>query len=97
MALDGGYLPKRGSSTFYLKAYDAGTEANDQLCMNIPGPRCGGDGHSPDPLTTDEGFVHISNGFHELGAADDAGNEILQPATYDWRNPVAKVVVKRIH
>ena len=89
-------LPRRGSSTFYLQAYDSGTEFNDQNCLNIPGPRCGGEGDSA-PAATDEGFVHISNGFHDLGTQDAAGNEILGPFTYDWRNPVAKVVVKRIY
>lgn len=96
VALNSGSLPRRGSKTFYLKAYDAGTEFNDQLCINIPGPRCGGEPDS-DPQVSDEGFVHVSNGFHDLGSADDGGNEILSPFTYDWRNPVAKVVVRRVH
>ncbi|MGB5324287.1 MAG: spondin domain-containing protein [Pseudomonadales bacterium] len=96
VALNSGSLPRRGSKTFYLKAYDAGTEANDQLCINIPGPRCGGEPDSA-PQASDEGFVHVSNGFHDLGSADDGGNEILSPFTYDWRNPVAKVVVRRVH
>lgn len=97
VALNSGALPRRGSKTFTLQAYDAGTEANDQKCINIPGPRCGGEGHSANPLESDEGFIHVSNGFHDLGTADDAGNEILQPFTYDWRNPVARVVVKRVY
>lgn len=97
VALNSGRLPRRGSKTFYLQGYDAGTEVNDQKCINIPGPRCGGEGHSPEPLASDEGFIHISNGFHDLGDADEAGNEILKPFTYDWRNPVARVVVKRVY
>jgi hypothetical protein len=82
-------LPKKGSVTFMVPAYDAGTEENDQDCANIPGPLCGGAPFS-DPAAGDEGFVHISNGFHELGGS------ALSPAGYDWRNPVARVVVKRI-
>ena len=97
VALDSGVLPRRGSRTFFIQAYDAGTEENDQLCINSPGPRCGGEGVSPDPMLGDEGFVHVSNGFHDLGADDGNGNERLQPFTYDWRNPVAKVVVKRVY
>lgn len=89
-------LPRRGSRTFYLQAYDSGTEFNDQKCINIPGPRCGGEADSA-PAATDEGFVHVSNGFHDLGDQDAGGNEILKPFTYDWRNPVAKVVVKRVY
>lgn len=96
-ALNGGSLPFRGSRTFYLQAFDAGTEENDQLCINIPGPRCGGEGVSEEPMSGDEGFIHISNGFHDLGEADEEGNERLTPFAYDWRNPVAKVVVTRVY
>jgi hypothetical protein len=86
VALDSMPLPAEGSVTYYLKAYDAGTEENDQLCRNIPGPVCGGEGESA-PAMGDEGFVHVSNGFHNL-----RGNA-LKPENYDWRNPVAKVTV----
>ena len=89
-------MPRWGQATYYLQAYDAGTEFNDQNCVNIPGPRCNGEANS-EPLASDEGFVHVSNGFHDLGIDDGSGNEVLQPFTYDWRNPVAKVVVKRVH
>ena len=88
-------LPRRGGWARTAIAYDAGTEANDQNCLNIPGPRCGGEGYSPGPNVGDEGFIYVSNGFHELPAAD--AGEVLGPATYDWRNPVARVVVRRIH
>lgn len=90
-------LPERGSLMRMLFAYDAGTEANDQNCNNIPGPRCGGEGYSPDVMDSDEGFVHISNGFHDLGEIGEDGGEILGPRTYDWRNSVARVVVRRIN
>lgn len=83
-------LPSNGSATYMAVAYDAGTEENDQLCANIPGPMCGGAAGS-DPAEGDEGFVHVSNGFHDLGG------EALSPAAYDWRNPVARVVVKRVN
>jgi len=35
----------------------------------------------------------VGNGFHELGDEDADGFEVLGPATYDWRNPVAKVTI----
>jgi hypothetical protein len=89
-------LPKRGSLTTMLSGYDAGTEENDQNCMNIPGPRCGGEGYSPEPAEGDEGFVHIGNGFHELGDVGPDDSEILGPRVYDWRNSVARVVVTRL-
>lgn len=94
VALNGVPLPKRYTSVTAL-AYDAGTEQNDQNCLNIPGPRCGGEGHSPGPNDGDEGFVYVSNGFHELPAAESG--EVLGPLTYDWRNPIARVVVRRVH
>ncbi len=70
----------------YVPAYDAGSEPNDELCANIPGPVCGGAGGSP--LEGGEGFVHISQGIQGIGD--------LAPETYDWRNPVAYVVIRRM-
>lgn len=75
-------------------AYDAGTEFNDQNCAQIPGPLCMGEGLSA-PAPDDEGFIHVSNGFHDLGTTDGMGNAILGPFDYDWRNPVASVSVAR--
>ena len=94
VGVDSTFLPLYGSKTLYALAYDAGSEVNDQNCLNIPGPRCGGMPHSP-PADTDEGFVHVSNGFHLLEAADEG--EVLSPATYDWRNPVAIVKIRRVY
>ena len=93
VALDTVPLPFR-SRSYTAIAYDAGTEANDQNCLNMPGPRCGGEGFSPGPNEGDEGYVYVSNGFHELPPA--AQGEVLGPLVYDWRNPVARVVVRRI-
>jgi hypothetical protein len=94
-AVQGARLPVLGSTTLLAPAYDAGTEANDQACPNIPGPRCGGAGLSPGANAGDEGFVHIGNGFHDL-APGPAGTEVLGPAAYDWRNPVAVVRIRRV-
>jgi Spondin_N len=89
-------LPQRGSVTVFAQAYDAGTEANDQNCANIPGPRCGGAGLSAGINAGDEGFVHVGNGFHELGAGGGSTGEVLRPFQYDWRNPVAMIRIKRV-
>lgn len=86
VALDSVRLPWWGSRTYYALGYDAGSEPNDEWCANIPGPTCGGVGASPDE--GGEGFVHVANGIQ--GIAD------VSAATYDWRNPVAKVVIKRV-
>jgi len=98
VALNGVQMPRSGSATGHAKAYDAGSEPNDQNCLNIPGPRCMGAGPS-DPSDDDEGFVYVGNGFHELPANEDpeTDGEVLGPLVYDWRNPVAKIVVRRIH
>ena len=95
MAVNAIRLPGAGQAAVSAPAYEAGTESNDQNCQNIPGPLCGGAGHSPGPNAGDEGFVHVSNGFNEL--APDVGGDVLAPFTYDWRNPVAQVVVQRVH
>lgn len=77
--------PLAGSLAYELPAYDAGSEANNELCGFIPGPPCGNPGvRDPDGA---EGFVHIHAGIHGIGD--------LVPARDDWRNPVAKVVVSR--
>jgi len=78
-----------GSSvtTYMLSAYDAGTEENDELCQNIPGPfGCDGtgEGYNSDD---GEGFIHIHSGIHGVG--DVAAHE------YDWKNSVAKIVIQK--
>ncbi len=87
VALNTVRLPIWGSRTYQALGYDAGSETNDEICANIPGPVCGGAGSSPDDAG--EGYVFISNGIHGIGD--------LSPATYDWRNPVAIVKVTRLY
>jgi len=99
MAMNRIKLPSSGGVQRLIPAYDAGTEYNDQSCANIPGPQCGGagEGYSPGPNESDEGFVHIGNGIHELGDEDASGAELIKPHAYDWRNSVARVTVKRMN
>lgn len=85
VALDSLSLPHR-SVTVTVGAYDAGTETNDELCVNIPGPYCMGGGLSP--MDEGEGYVHVANGVHGIGD--------LAPDVFDWRNPVASVTVRRV-
>ncbi len=87
IALNDVPLPRGGHMATYLSSgYDAGSEPNDESCLNIPGPTCGGGGGSP--LEGGEGFVHIHAGIHGIGD--------LQAADYDWRNPVARITVRRM-
>lgn len=87
-ALDSVLLPKRKKATNYYisPAYDAGSEPNDELCASIPGPACGGEGLSPG--VGGEDYVHIHAGIHGIGD--------LAPSVYDWRNPVASIMITRI-
>ncbi len=88
IALDSVEVSKRGGTTFYSPAYDAGSEANDELCINIPGPTCGGVGPSPGMNVDDENYVHIHRGTHGIGD--------LAAHVYDWRNPVARITVTKV-
>jgi len=87
VALNSVHLPRWGSRTYYAHAYDAGSEPNDEVCANIPGPFCMGEGRSADDSNA-EGFVHMANGIH--GIAD------VPAQTYDWRGAVASVTITRI-
>lgn len=86
IALNGVKGPKKGKTkTYYVPAYDAGSEVNDEHCVNIPGPHCGGEGYN---AAGGEGYVHIHAGIH--GGGD------LVAAEYDWRNPVARIVIEHV-
>lgn len=87
LALQGVKLPKHGKATYYMNAYDAGTETNDEYCVNIPGPHCGGAPFSPED--DGEGYIYPSPTIH--GEAD------LQREAYQWNGPVGKVVIERIY
>ena len=74
----------RKINDFFVRAYDAGSEANNEDCAFMPGPPCGG---SQRDTAGAEGFVHVHSGIH--GIAD------LAEETFDWRNPVALIRVIR--
>ena len=74
----------------FSAAYDAGSERNDETCASIPGPffeECGGPGGGGMPAGG-EGYVHIHAGIHGIGDLDASKR--------DWRNPVAKITIRRI-
>ena len=87
IALNSVRAPRHGSVTYYSQGFDAGSEPNDELCISIPGPTCGGEG--PSPGVDGEGYVHIHRGMHGIGD--------LAPEIYDWRNPVAAITITRAH
>jgi len=91
-ALRGIPLPRKiGESVHaYADAYDVGSEANEESDDTV-----GFLGATDDnPMTgvgineDGEGFIHVHAGIHGVGGLD--------PATYDWRNPVVGVTVVRV-
>ena len=73
--------------------YDAGSEANAESADTV-----GALGATDDnPMTgtgineNGEGYIHVHAGIHGIGG--DGG---LDPAAYDWRNPVVELTIERI-
>ena len=86
-AVRGAKLPMRFLRGMHTAtAFDAGSEANNESCDFIPGPPCGSGGVRATEGA--EGFIYVSNGIHGIGD--------LTSATYDWHNPVARVVIQRV-
>jgi hypothetical protein len=88
-------LPRHVGETIhvYANAYDAGSEMNDEDAGSV-----GALGATDDDPATGEGInvngegnIYVHNGIHGVGGPDG-----LDPETYDWRNPVVQVTIKRI-
>jgi hypothetical protein len=78
--------------TVFSPAYDSGSERNDELCATIPGPfftECGGPGGGAAPVGGEEGYVHIHAGIHGIGS--------FIASMRDWRNPVARITIRRVN
>ncbi|MGH8239024.1 MAG: spondin domain-containing protein, partial [Steroidobacteraceae bacterium] len=92
-AVNGARAPRGGAARVLTSvAYDAGSERNDELCTDIPGPffdECGGPGGGAAPVGGEEGYVHVHAGIHGIGD--------LKAADRDWRNPVARITIRRVH
>ncbi|WJG09076.1 spondin domain-containing protein [Aliiglaciecola sp. LCG003] len=85
-----------GTYTIYLNAYDAGTEANDELRTSMPVPPpldpLLGNGGSGVTSTETNATVHIHRG--NFGDSDmAAGSSDMVNSVHRWLNPVAKVVL----
>lgn len=104
VGLDAWEIPTTaGTYTLYLNAYDAGTEANNELVVDgsgasgTPGipanPGANGGSNGTGVTTTENNEnVHIHRGI--LGDTDlDGGVSDLDSRIHRWLNPVAKVVV----
>jgi len=89
IALNGAWAPRKRkeSMTYSSPGYDAGSEPNDELCVNIPGGGpCSGAGGSPG--VGGEDYVHIHSGIHGIGD--------LLPGDFDWKNPAAHITIRRV-
>ncbi|WP_198265355.1 spondin domain-containing protein [sulfur-oxidizing endosymbiont of Gigantopelta aegis] len=102
-AADGIKIPKRaGTYTYYLNAYDAGTEANDEIingggAPNSPGIPVapGGDGGiGASGVTTEEAnkTVHVHRGTLGDDIAE-GGRSDLDSSIHTWLNPVVKMEI----
>jgi multidrug efflux pump subunit AcrB len=87
----------KGNDTITLSsvAYDAGSKPDDELCANIPGPAgvCSGTGFVPGSTDCSNspgcvGYVFVHRGIHGIGDLD--------ASKFDWRNPVAQIVIQRL-
>ncbi|MEN8179328.1 MAG: spondin domain-containing protein [Pseudomonadota bacterium] len=104
VGLDSVKIPRhRGTYTYYAKAYDAGTEANDEIIngggmLNVlgipadPGGNAGTGGVSTiGPDHNDK--VHIHRGT--LGDLDPTGGiSDLDSSVHRFQNPLARIVVR---
>ena len=80
--LDSLHVMGRGG-TLMRNAYDAGSERNNELAAFIPGPCCG------HPFVRDPTSEPIAMHPGITGVGD------LDPAVYDWANPVARITITR--
>ncbi|HHM05898.1 MAG TPA: hypothetical protein ENJ19_09160 [Gammaproteobacteria bacterium] len=103
VGLDALTLPATaGTYTFYLNAYDAGTEANDEIVNGAGSPGApgipadpgghSGSGASGAATADNNSAVHIHRGV--LGDQDSSGGvSDLDSSVHRWLNPVAKLVL----
>ncbi|WP_345868980.1 spondin domain-containing protein [Shewanella algae] len=103
VGLDGWEIPSTpGSYTLYLKAYDAGTEANDEQITGGGAPGVPGIPAAPDGMGGQNGTgvmddssndrVHIHPGL--LGDTDpNGGISDVDSRIHRWLNPVAALIV----
>lgn len=103
VGLDSWSIPEAtGTYTVYLNAYDAGTEANDEIVngggsvgvLGIPANPGANGGSNGTGVTTSETnqTIHVHRG--NVGDTDlNAGVSDVDSRIHRWLNPVAKVVV----
>lgn len=105
VGLDSWKIPDEpGQYTIYLNAYDAGTEANDEILNEADGGMPGTAGFPANPganggtaatgVTSSEPNTHIHVHPGNVGDTNESGGlSDLDSRIHRWLNPVAKVVV----
>ncbi|NOX75871.1 MAG: hypothetical protein GXP17_04505 [Gammaproteobacteria bacterium] len=106
LGLESQHIPSEaGTYTYYVNAYDAGTEANDEMLMTtgscsitdsgmMPGAPGADAGVNGTGAATADGntMVHVHRGV--LGDLDaEGGNSDLNSTIHRWQNPVARITV----
>ena len=86
VSLLGAEIPCDGTSTHFVGGWDAGSEANTELCSQIPAPCPSPPRPGSCSAAGAEGFVHVHGGIHGCGG--------FPSAIYDWRHPVAKMTIE---
>jgi hypothetical protein len=104
VGLDSLKIPKRkGTYTYTLQGYDAGTEANDEIITGGGAPNAPGIPADPGMNAGSGGLasveadhnqtVHLHRG--NIGDNDPiGGNSDLDARVHSWQGPVAKVVIR---
>lgn len=106
LGLESQHIPSEaGTYTYYVNAYDAGTEANDEVLMTAGACSYTDSGMMPGAPGMDAGMngtgvatadsntmIHVHRGV--LGDQDaTGGNSDLDSTIHRWQNPVAKITV----
>lgn len=81
--VDASSLPVQGARTTSLVAYDAGTEANNELATHVPGTPFAGFRRAPTskPITRHAGIQGVGD---------------LKASAWNWQNPVALLTIERV-
>jgi hypothetical protein len=97
-------LPKhRGTYTYYLYGYDAGTEANDEIITGGGAPNTPGIPADPGMNAGSGGIASVGPDYNQtvhihrgnIGDRDPLGGDSdLDARIHTWQGPVAKVVVR---
>lgn len=77
--------------TMQLPAYDAGTEANSEEAVTIPGPAGGGEGFNQS--RDDRDFISVHSG---VVTKDDGLNGSALTQAHKWDNPAAMLTIERV-